>query len=162
MRAPSLSIGFHCESASFSALLATHKNLFRRAIRLAFKARALPARRFAVSIILTNDAAIQILNRDFRKKDKATNVLSFPQIDDFDAPPTFPVPLELGDVFLAYETLQREAIEQNKSVIDHMTHLMVHGVLHLLGFDHETDAQAAIMEAHEKEILVLIGIADPY
>jgi probable rRNA maturation factor len=110
-----------------------------------------------IGVILTGDAEQRRLNRDFRGKDAPTNVLSFPIGD---AAPDGPV--MLGDVVLAFETVAREAGEQGKPLADHMRHLVVHGVLHLLGFDHETEGEAEIMEAREKEILAGLGVPDPY
>lgn len=112
-----------------------------------------------VSVLLTNDDAVQILNRDWRGKDKPTNVLSFPGSDD-DPPPG--QPLLLGDIAMAFETTAREANELNKPFADHFCHLLVHGMLHLLGFDHETDADADDMEPLEIEVLAGLGIESPY
>jgi probable rRNA maturation factor len=112
-----------------------------------------------VDILLTSDAEIQKLNKQFRNKDKPTNVLSFPAS-------LMPVPpgemAHLGDIVLAYETVVREAEADNKSLAHHVTHLIVHGTLHLLGHDHETDAEAERMEARERDILARLGIQDPY
>ncbi|WP_051908768.1 rRNA maturation RNase YbeY [Candidatus Odyssella acanthamoebae] len=116
-----------------------------------------------VNIKLTNDAEVQILNRQFRHKDKPTNVLSFPVLTDEDIqflPADFP--LMLGDIALAFETITREAIEQKKSLNHHVSHLVVHGLLHLLGYDHETDLEAEEMEALEIEILSKQSIPNPY
>jgi probable rRNA maturation factor len=110
-----------------------------------------------VSILLTDDAHQRVLNRDWRKIDKPTNVLSFPQIEPF-----APVQGLVGDITLALETLEREAAEQGKSFPDHFAHLVVHGFLHLLGYDHMTEAQALQMEGLETQILETLGIADPY
>ena len=110
-----------------------------------------------VSLLLSDDAALRRLNAEFRGRDTPTNVLSFPAA----APPGVAVPI-LGDIALAFETCAREAAEEGKPLGDHMTHLVVHGVLHLLGFDHETDAAAAAMEALETRVLAGLGIADPY
>jgi len=104
-----------------------------------------------VSVVLADDAFVQNLNRDYRGKDKPTNVLSFPQ----DAP-------MLGDIVLAYETVVREAGEQDKSFDAHFSHLLIHGLLHLLGHDHEEDEEAEEMEALEVEILEKIGVKNPY
>lgn len=110
-----------------------------------------------VSIVLTNDAEQRILNRDWRGIDKTTNVLSFPQIEPFG-----PVSGLLGDIILARETLEREATEQDTSFDDHFTHLVVHGFLHLLGYDHVDDDEALVMEGLETQILASLGVADPY
>lgn len=106
-----------------------------------------------VSVLLGDDAALRALNKQWRGKDKATNVLSFPAAADGD---------QLGDIALAAETVAAEAVAQGKSFEAHMTHLLVHGLLHLLGYDHEQDAEAEIMEGRERMILAGLGISDPY
>jgi len=111
-----------------------------------------------MSVILTDDASIRALNRDWRKLDKPTNVLSFPA----STPKIAGVPALLGDVVVAYETLAREAAEENKPILHHLAHLVVHGYLHLLGYDHETDSEADAMEGLERQILAHLNIADPY
>jgi probable rRNA maturation factor len=114
-----------------------------------------------VDITLTDDDEQRVLNHIWRGKDAPTNVLAFPAAD-----PTVPVPngapLLLGDVVLAFETVRREAEEQEKPLADHLRHLVVHGVLHLLGHDHENAAEAAIMEAREIAILSELGVPNPY
>lgn len=111
-----------------------------------------------LSLLLTDDKRIRIVNRDWRGFDKATNVLSFPA-----APPDriagSPV---LGDIVVAFETVEREAMAEDKAMADHFSHLVIHGLLHLLGEDHETEAQAEQMEALEVAALARLGIADPY
>ncbi len=112
-----------------------------------------------VVVLLCNDAEMRELNREYRKKDKATNVLSFP------APKAMRVKgvLEhLGDVALGLETCVREAKEQGKTLKNHVMHLSVHGTLHLLGYDHMTDEEAEEMEALERDILAGLGVPDPY
>jgi len=110
-------------------------------------------------VALSSDARVQVLNRDYRGKDKPTNVLSFPA-----GPARVPTgqPRHIGDIVLAAETLVREADEQGKPPRDHLQHLIIHGLLHLLGYDHETEPQAVEMEALEVEVLATLGIADPY
>jgi len=111
-----------------------------------------------LSLVLTDDARIRRLNRDWRGFDKPTNVLSFPAADADDDDPG---PL-LGDVVIALETTAREAAEEGRRFDDHFAHLLVHGLLHLFGFDHESDDEAEEMEALETTILADLGIADPY
>ena len=112
-----------------------------------------------ISVVLADDPRVRALNREYRGQDKPTNVLSFPNME---GPPAAGGVRLLGDVVLARETLQREAREQHKSLDDHLAHLVVHGVLHLLGYDHEDAAEASEMEACERRILAGLGIADPY
>ena len=107
-----------------------------------------------LAVTFTDDAHIRLLNRQFRKKDRPTNVLSFP------AGP--PGSMLLGDIVLAEETVSREAAEQGIGRNDHLIHLIVHGFLHLMGHDHEVESEALAMERLETAILAAIGIADPY
>lgn len=111
-----------------------------------------------VSIVLTDDAAVTALNRDWRGKDRPTNVLSFQSVPA-DRLATAAV---LGDIVLAHETVAAEAVAEGVTLRDHAAHLIVHGFLHLLGFDHEEEAAAERMEALETAILATHGIADPY
>ena len=132
------------------------------ALRAAPDGQSLAAGR-ALSLVLADDRLVQRLNRDFRGRDAPTNVLSFPNLGA-DAPPDLPgaEPAALGDVVLARETLLREAAAQRKSPADHLAHLVVHGVLHLLGYDHERESDARVMERLEVEVLADLGVADPY
>ncbi|MBL4863369.1 MAG: rRNA maturation RNase YbeY [Rhodobiaceae bacterium] len=114
-----------------------------------------------LSVLLADDAFVQTLNRKFRGKDKPTNVLSFPH-GAGQADILVEVARPLGDIALAHETLLREAEAQDKPFNDHLAHLVAHGVLHLLGYDHETEAEAMEMEARERTILSRFDIADPY
>lgn len=110
-----------------------------------------------VSVALADDAQIRELNRHWRGKDSATNVLSFP------APGQQPDGARfLGDIILAFETVEREAAEEAKPLAHHVAHLAVHGTLHLLGYDHENDSDAEVMERRERDILARLGIPDPY
>ena len=111
-----------------------------------------------MAIYLANDAIVRRLNREFRGKNRPTNVLSFPA----GPTPTANIPAPLGDIVLAYGTVAREASQQGKRFLHHVLHLVVHGVLHLLGYDHEKARDAARMEALEVRILASLGIADPY
>jgi probable rRNA maturation factor len=109
-----------------------------------------------VSVLLTDDAGIRLLNRNWRGIDKPTNVLSFPLPGDKVA---FAL---IGDIAIAYETLAREAGAEGKPFLHHLAHLAVHGFLHLMGYDHATDSQADAMEGLERDILARLDIADPY
>lgn len=113
-----------------------------------------------VAVLFANDDAIAEINAEWRGKDKPTNVLSFPTPDDMPVPDGERRPL--GDIVLAYGVIAREATEQGKTLQDHTAHLIVHGTLHLLGYDHETDEDADEMEALEAHILKGLGISDPY
>jgi probable rRNA maturation factor len=118
-----------------------------------------------IAVRLTDDAEVHTLNRDFRGKDKPTNVLSFPQVQDDlleGLANSDDGEILLGDIVLARETCLREAEEKGISVADHATHLIVHGTLHLVGYDHVEDASAAAMEALEVKALASLGIANPY
>lgn len=114
----------------------------------------------AVTLLFTSDAEIQALNKQWRGKDKPTNVLSFPAAGGMPVPAGEDPPL--GDIALAFQTVAREAAEQGKSLAHHTSHLIVHGMLHLLGYDHEEDGEAEDMENEERTILARLGIADPY
>ncbi|MZR29588.1 rRNA maturation RNase YbeY [Sneathiella litorea] len=119
-----------------------------------------------VSVVFTNDAEIQILNRDYRGKDTPTNVLSFPDAPlsqaELQSASLMNEPLLLGDIVLARETLVSEATAQTKDIRNHLAHLLVHGVLHLAGFDHMTENEAEKMEHLEIVILQDLNITNPY
>lgn len=129
------------------------EDVVRRAIA---KAAAFEGKLGEVAVLLTDDAAIRVMNATWRGIDKPTNVLSFPA-----AAPAREAG-QCGDIAIAFETTAREAREENKSLRDHLSHLCVHGLLHLAGLDHETDADATAMETLETKILATLGIADPY
>ncbi len=119
-----------------------------------------------IGIRLTDDAEARDLNRRYRGVDAPTNVLSFPMTDwapgaRLTPPPCGP-PLALGDVVLAFQTIRGEAEAQGKTLADHLGHLVVHGVLHLVGYDHRDESQAAAMEHLETAVLAGLGVADPY
>jgi probable rRNA maturation factor len=111
----------------------------------------------SIGVLVADDGRIRELNKRWRKIDKPTNVLSFP----YPTQPSGPV-RHIGDLAISYETAAREAAVENKSLSDHVAHLSVHGFLHLLGYDHETDAKAEAMEQLERAILGRIGVSDPY
>lgn len=118
-----------------------------------------PRRQTEVSVVLADDPFVRRLNRDHRGNDKATNVLSFP-LDD--AAAVDGRRILLGDVVLAYRTIRREAKAEGKRLASHAAHMLVHGTLHLLGFDHGGAKAARIMEGHEVRILKRLGVQDPY
>lgn len=128
--------------------------IIRRALAAAAKSAAREAAEIA--IVLTDDSAIRDINRRWRDQDKPTNVLSFPSGTAGRAA------AHLGDIVIAYETLAREAQAEGKPFAHHLAHLAVHGYLHLLGYDHMTDADAARMERMETALLRELGIPDPY
>jgi len=143
--------------------------LVRKAAEAAIAESAFPDladsdRAIEMSVTLTGDEAVRALNAKWRGKDKPTNVLSFPMADDLDfersnvAGPE----LLLGDIILAHGVCAAEAAEKGVSFEQHATHLLVHGTLHLLGYDHQEDAQASDMEAREVKALARLGIANPY
>jgi probable rRNA maturation factor len=111
-----------------------------------------------IVILLADDDSVQALNRDFRQKDYATNVLSFPAVIAPGANPEG----QIGDIAIAFGVCAREAQEQGKSLAHHLQHLVAHGVLHLLGYDHQDDDEAEAMEALEREILAGLDVPDPY
>lgn len=129
--------------------------IVRRAVEAALSAFE-PAP-VTLSVVLTGDAEVRDLNKTHRGKDKPTNVLSFPAaLSEPDGPEA------LGDVILAFETVRAEAEDQGKSLTDHLTHLVIHGTLHLMGLDHQDPEEAEEMEALERLLLAELGIEDPY
>ncbi|MFL6729014.1 MAG: rRNA maturation RNase YbeY [Sphingomicrobium sp.] len=143
--------------------------LVRKAAEAAIAESAFPDlmdsdRAIEMSVTLTGDDEVQALNSKWRGKDKPTNVLSFPMADDLDfARSSVSGPeLLLGDIILAHGVCEAEASEKGVPFEQHATHLVVHGTLHLLGYDHQDDAQASDMEAREVRALARLGIADPY
>lgn len=146
--------------------------LAERAVRAAMAELGMAAEGFLLCLMGCDDARIAELNADFRGKPVPTNVLSWPSEergaeDDGDLPEPPEAgdaedPEELGDIAIAWETCAREAAEQDKPFHDHVTHLVVHGFLHLLGYDHIREADAALMEGCEVRILARLGLSDPY
>jgi probable rRNA maturation factor len=115
-----------------------------------------------LAVMLTDDSGIRTLNANWRGVDKPTNVLSFPALQPETPPTDDDPPRMLGDIAIAYETMRKEASDERKPFDHHLSHLAVHGFLHLIGYDHETDDDAETMEALEREILAQLGIPDPY
>ena len=146
--------------------------LAERACSAALVHLGLGAEGFSVVVMGCDDARIAVLNADFRGKPQPTNVLSWPSEEraadvagdapDLPEPGDADDPTELGDIAIAWETCAAEAVEQGKTMVDHVTHLIVHGMLHCLGYDHVDDADARLMEGHEVEILASLGLSDPY
>jgi probable rRNA maturation factor len=172
-----LSLAIRSEAGDWSAFADREAAICAAADALAAHPCCESAQGAEACVVLADDALVQALNRSYRGKDAPTNVLSFP----FQAPPgagirdglddddidgasatTEPEPRQLGDVVLAVETVASEADDQGIPPVHHLQHLVVHGLLHLMGFDHETDAQAEVMEGLEIEILASLGIGNPY
>lgn len=161
-------IDVHVEATAWHDSVAGCEALVQRAVRAALDGAGVGGGALEVAVVLSDDAAVAALNGQYRGKPRPTNVLSFqaapakalarlhgPAADDG-------VPVLLGDVILARETVLAEAAQQHKSVQDHLCHLIVHGTLHLLGHDHEDPAEAERMEALERTVLANLGIDDPY
>jgi len=115
-----------------------------------------------LAVMLTDDSGIRTLNSNWRGIDKPTNVLSFPALQPTGAGAPDDAPRMLGDIAIAYETTRKEADDEHKPFDHHLSHLAVHGFLHLIGYDHEKDDDAEAMESLEQEILAQLGIPDPY
>jgi probable rRNA maturation factor len=144
-------IAVEVEDEAWTAALPGAAELARQAAEAAIAGHA-----GEVAILLTGDEDVRDLNRRFLSKDKATNVLAFPDIAAAKEPG------RLGDIALAFGVCRAEAADQAKPLADHLRHLVVHGVLHLLGYDHQRDEDAARMEAVERRILAGMNISDPY
>jgi probable rRNA maturation factor len=138
------------------------ETVIQRAVAVAAEMVALDVADAELAIMLTDDAGIRTLNSNWRGIDKATNVLSFPALQPSGRNGPEDAPRILGDIAIAYETTRREADDEQKPFDHHLSHLAVHGFLHLIGYDHEKDDDALAMEALEAEILAQLGIPDPY
>jgi probable rRNA maturation factor len=147
-------IDVEIEDDSWRKALTQAEALVRAAAEAALQAVAPGAGDDGVTVLLADDAAVRELNASFRHKDYATNVLSFPAPENPEG--------HLGDIALAYGVCAREAEEQGKLLAHHLQHLVAHGVLHLLGYDHENDEEADEMEDLERTILAGLGVSDPY
>jgi probable rRNA maturation factor len=151
------------EAGDWDAALPDAEAVVRRAVHRVLGAVAdrLPPGEAELTVVLADDAVVRDLNRTWRGKDGPTNVLSFPLAEEsVTTGPGFPI--LLGDVVLALETVAAEARNQGKPLPDHVAHLVVHGVLHLLGHTHDDDDDASVMEAIETAVLSTLGISDPY
>jgi probable rRNA maturation factor len=163
-------------AAGWRLLLPRAKPLAAKAILAALRTAGIAVsaagdRPLEISLVLADDAFVRALNRDYRGQDKATNVLSFPALEKSDLKrllkpkakqPSPPQDLPLGDIILALETIEREAEAAGKSIKDHFYHLVVHGLLHLIGYDHVNDIEAEKMERLETAILASISVSNPY
>jgi probable rRNA maturation factor len=149
--------------AGWTTALGDVECVCHRAALAAFESCAAPNLAEAeVSILLSNDEQLRALNKQYRNIDKPTNVLSFAGLDESETAPFEEMPQLLGDIVIAYETTLSEAKQENKKLADHLSHLVIHGMLHLLGHDHENHAQAELMEALETSTLAGLGVPDPY
>ena len=146
------------EGGDWAPFAAREDLIERAAAAVAGASGCARARGAEACVVLADDALLRSLNHAYRGKDAPTNVLSFP----FQEPPRAAPSRHLGDIVLAAETLQREAADQGIPPVHHLQHLVVHGLLHLLGFDHGTEAEAEVMERLEAQILATLGVPDPY
>jgi probable rRNA maturation factor len=138
------------------------ESVIQRAIAVAAESIEDDVGEAELAVMLTDDLGIRTLNSNWRGIDKPTNVLSFPALQPSAARKPGDAPRMLGDIAIAYQTMRREADDEQKPFDHHLSHLAVHGFLHLIGYDHENDADAEAMESLETEILAQLGIPDPY
>jgi probable rRNA maturation factor len=161
---PDIKLDIQLDAAGWRGLRGVRPALMRAALATAAR---LPARLrfpFTATVLLTGNARVKLLNRDFRGIDKPTNVLSFPQFDPAELPKMGKArePVELGDMALAYQYIVAESKKEHKILINHITHLVIHGLLHLFGYDHVMDDEADKMEKLETTIMRDLGLPDPY
>ena len=161
MSALNIEIDIDVQNSDWKTNIQNIENLTRSAIDNALSIAMDSHQQMEISIVLSDDIFIQNLNKTYRQKDAPTNVLSFPmtEIEDFEESTPF---ISLGDIIVSFDTIKRESDEQNKPIEHHYIHMLVHGCLHLLHFDHENDEDAEIMESKEIEILEQLGIKNPY
>jgi len=159
-----LDIDVLAESPAWKKGFPAAENVCRHAAVAAFDLGCHGAGHAEVSLLLSNDARVRLLNHEFRGEDRATNVLSFPTHTASEVAAPWPPnrPLLLGDIVVAYETVVAEAAAEGKDFSHHLGHLVVHGMLHLLGYDHRTEAEADEMEGLETRILATLGVPNPY
>ena len=154
-----LSLTLVTESPSWKQQIPDIDELSQQVILSTLKVLNLSAKQIEVSVVLADDEFIRGYNRQYRSIDRATNVLSFSALDEAQVVNDND---NLGDIMMAFTTVEREAGEQSKPFVHHYMHLLIHGVLHLLGYDHETDKEAEEMESLEIKILGQLGVSDPY
>ena len=157
-----LEIGIEVADGAWTDALADAAAIAETALAAAYGGAGVEGGAAEVSLVLASDAMVADLNRDYRGKEGPTNVLSFAQSDGDQPPAVAAMPEMLGDVIIAFGVTQAEAADQGIPLADHLSHLCVHGMLHLLGFDHEDAAEADEMERLETEILGTLGVPDPY
>jgi len=156
--APGLSVDILIEDEAWHAVNGL-EDLTRSGLLAALAVAGLSYREAEVCVLFTDDEEVRRLNAEYRGKDKPTNVLSFPAGG---GPQVADAPVMLGDIVLARSVVEKEALQQGKPLANHLTHLIVHGMLHLAGFDHEQDDEAETMEALEIEALARLGLPNPY
>lgn len=161
MSALNIEIDIDVQNSDWKTSIQNIEHLTRSAIEKALSMAMDKHPQMEISIVLSDDTFIQNLNKTYRHKDKPTNVLSFPMTEIEEIAESTPF-ISLGDVIVSFETIKRESEEQNKPLEHHYIHMLVHGCLHLLHFDHENDEDAEIMESKEIEILEQLGIKNPY
>ena len=154
-------IDISLEDDRWSDAIELYDDLTSDIVRISLEHLKLNISHIEISIVLANDDFVQDLNKTYRGKDKPTNVLSFPQSEPEEIMPMLPY-LCMGDIILSLDTLQKEIKEQKKTLKDHYTHMLVHGILHLLHYDHITNDEALIMEGLEISILDKMSIKNPY
>ena len=160
---PEMSVEISIQEPAWERLADIEKIVTRTALsamNLAILPKAAFGRDLETSLVLANDDLLHVLNNTYREKNKPTNILTFATLDS-EEPATEGI-LSLGDVVLSYETIVKEAEEQGKFLTDHIRHLVVHGVLHLLGYDHIDEDDATDMETLEIRILETLGVQNPY
>jgi len=161
MRKAMIHVDITVESPAWETIQTDWESLIRTSAQKTFEKLGFQNNGVELSIVLADDPFIQDLNKQYRDKDSPTNVLSFPQFEPEELE-TLEGTIPLGDMIFAFETIAREAGEQEKSFTDHTTHLIVHSILHLLGYDHEEEEAAEEMENLEVSILCEMGVKNPY
>ncbi|MDZ3838886.1 MAG: rRNA maturation RNase YbeY [Rhodospirillales bacterium] len=160
---PETSLDILIDAPGWAASFDDIEALCRRAVDAALAAAPAEGRDRPISLLLTSNATMRRLNASYRGQDKATNVLSFPaEADDGGVEIQGGEPRLLGDIAIGLEAVLREAEDEGKSPDDHVCHLIVHGTLHLLGYDHGDDTEAHVMERLETQVLAGLGVPDPY